>query len=222
MKYKKMWIGLIMAASIGMGAHARAGSISYHLNQTNVDSGSLVDGVNYALLTIDDDVPNSLRFTLSLLPPLTAIASSNFGIDNFSFNVLGANPLQDSGAIAGQWTLPLGWGANVAPPNNQADGFGRFDASVDGSGASRVATLTFTVNNTALNLFSFAELSNNTAGQGNVFFSAHVAGFDGPGTTTSGYFGGSTLVPVPLPAGIPLFASALAALGFGVRKRRQK
>jgi hypothetical protein len=212
---------LIAISSLGISQLTEAASISYVLDQTNIDSGSIVDGVTYGSVTIDDNTPNSLRFTVYLMGPLTWIAGSNFGIDNFAFNVLGANPLQDSGSIAGQWTLPSGWASNVAPPPNQSDGFGRFDVAVDGTGANRQTMLVFSLNNTALNLYSFAEASTNNAGQGNVFFSAHIAGINGPNGTTSGYFGGSTLVPVPLPAALPLFLSALFGGGFLAKWRKK-
>src|SRR5262245_5699167 len=117
-----------LLALLAQTGHAT--SVSYYLNQTNVDAGSLIDGTNFAILTIDDNVAGSLRFTLTALAPLTSIAGSGFGFQEFAFNVIGANPLQDSGNVAGQWTLPTAWTGNVAPPPNQEDGFGRFEAAV--------------------------------------------------------------------------------------------
>jgi hypothetical protein len=215
------WWSVVAVAGLTSVSGANAASIAYRLDQTNVDSGSLVDGTSYGILTIDDDT-GALRFTLSLEPSLTTIAGSNFGITEFGFNVVGANPLQDSAVNPAQWTLPAGWTANVAPPPNQLDGFGRFEAAVTGTGNSRQTTLVFYVNNTTLTLASFAESSTNNAGQGNVFFSAHVAGFNGPGGVSSGYFGGSTQIPiVPLPAAITLLLSGLAGIGIAGKRSRQ-
>ncbi len=208
--------GLVL---IGANVNAGAASISYYLDQTNIDSGALVDGVPYALVTIDDNVPNQLNFTVSLLASLTSIAGSNFGIDNFAFNVVGANPLQDSGTVAGQWTLPAGWAGNVEPPAIQADGFGRFDARVDGGGSTRLTTLSFSLNNTALTLYSFAEASHNGNGQGNVYFAAHIAGFSPGAPASSGYFGGSTLTAVPLPASLPLLLTGIGLCLRNIRRR---
>jgi hypothetical protein len=186
----------------------------------------LVDGVNYAQVTIDNNTVNKLTFNVTLLAPLTSIASTNFGIQDFSFNVAGTNPLSDSGAVAGQWTLASGWGANVAPPPNQADGFGKFDAQVAATGNSRAnPTLTFSIDSasTGLALSSFAKTSTNGNGQGNVYFAAHIAGYNGPGGNTGGYFGGSVSVTpssVPVPASAWLFASCLASLAGLARKRK--
>lgn len=212
-------VGLIACAALAESADAA--SITYVLNQTNADAGSLLDGTQFGTVTIDNDIANSLRFTVTLSTSLTSIAGSNFGIDNFAFNVTGANPLQDFGSVPGQWSLPSGWAANVAPPPNQMDGFGRFEAAVDGSGSARQTTLVFSVNNIALDLYRFAELSTNNAGQGNVFFSMHVAGFNGPNGISSAYFGGSTeMSPVPLPAGLPLLLSGLLGGFAWLRKVR--
>ena len=207
-----------LCALLATASHAA--SISYFLDQTNVDAGSLTDGTNYAQLTIDDDTPGTLHFTVTLLGPLTSIGQSGFGIQDFSFNVIGTNPLQDSADQPSQYTLPSGWSAFVFPPPNQSDGFGRFDVQVGASGSGeRASPLSFYLNNTSLTLASFAELSTNNAGQGNVFFSAHIAGFDGPGSIDSGYFGGSTPAPVPLPAALPLLLSGLSGLLVMLRRR---
>ena len=212
----------ILGFALGGSAGAQAASISYFLNQSNVDVAPLVDGINYATVTIDDNQANKLTFNVTLLAPLTLIAGTGFGIQDFSFNIVGTNPLSNSGVVAGQWTLPSGWDAKVAPPPLQADGFGKFDAQVSATGNLRAnPTLTFSVDSasTGLTLSSFAEASSNGNGQGNVYFAAHLAGFNGPNGITGGYFGGSTPA-VPIPATIWLFGTGVMGLA-GLRHKRK-
>jgi hypothetical protein len=209
----------VFTALASFAAPADAAMVSYFLTDTNVNP-TLADGVNYARVDIDDDTPNRITFNVTLLGPLTSIQATNFGIQEFAFNVLGANPLLDapSGTNA-QWLLPSTWTAAVAPPPNQADGFGRFEVSVQTQGGGRITPLSFALIGTGLGLGSFAELSGDPAGEGNVLFGAHVAGFDANGVT-SAYFGGSAAMLVPLPATLPLIFSGLAALGgLGYRRR---
>jgi hypothetical protein len=212
--------GLSVCSAVGLGLAAphgaRAASISYVLDQTNIDAAPIVDGTSYARVTIDDDTPGSLTFTVSLLSALTSIAATDFGIQNFAFDILGAHPVQDSGTVAGQWTLPSGWSGNVAPPPNQMDGFGGFEVSVDATGSSRQSPLVFRLNGTGLTIASFAEASTGTAAQGNALFAAHITGFTGPNGTSSGYFGGST---VPEPGALSL---ALGALALCTRRARER
>ena len=200
------------------GSAANASPVSYTLTQSNVDS-SLPDGTAYAQVDIDDSVYGSLRFDVSVLPSLTTIAGSNFGIDNFAFNLLKPGYPTLGDAPSAQWGLPSGWTANVAPPANQADGFGRFDVQVDGSGQTRLSTLTFYLYGTGLTAQDFAKSSTNGNGQGNVFFAAHAAGFSASGNVSSGYFGGSEVSAVPLPAGIWLLLSGLGGVA-GLTRRR--
>lgn len=207
-----------------LAVNANAASVTYLLNQSNADT-VLADGVNYAQVTIDDSIANTLTFTVSTLPALSLLAGSNFGIQAFSFNVNGANPLADANGSNAQWTLPSVWTAKVAPPNNQYDGFGQFEVSVEGSGTTRQSPLTFSLKNSGLTLNSFNEVSGGNAGQGNPYFAAHIAGFNvGTGTNavTSAYFGGSTLMDplvAPLPAAAWLFMSGLGFLNVLRRKR---
>jgi hypothetical protein len=156
------------------------------LNMPLNGNPTLADNVGYAQVTIDNNSANALTFTVSLLSPLTSIAGSNFGIQEFGFNVIGTNPLADAARANAQWTLPSSWSANVAPPPNQYDGFGRFEVSLSTTGSERPSPLIFQLLNAGLTLSSFAENSTNTAAEGNVFFGAHIAGIDtGNGLTSA-------------------------------------
>jgi hypothetical protein len=108
----------------------------------------------------------------------------------------------------------------VTPPPNQLNGFGRFEVAVSATGTNRASPLVFSLLNTGLGLTSFEELSTGGAVEGNVFFSAHVAGFTLNGVNSSGFFGGSTPTPVPLPSSLLLFPAGLAMLGLRRRERR--
>jgi len=201
-------------------ASAQAAFVSYFLNQSNL-SPALADGTNFAQVTIDNDTANTLRFTVTLLPPLTSIAGTNFGIQDFGFDVVGTDPLADATASNAQWILPSGFSANVAPPVNQLNGFGRFDVDISATGTGRASPLVFSLLDTGLGLTSFEKLSTGGATEGNVFFAAHVAGFTLAGVeNSSGFIGGSTPVPVPLPSSLLLFPAGLAMLALRRRGRR--
>lgn len=206
----------LLCVGLGSAGGAHATSVSYYMNQSN----ALDDGVNYMKVTIDDEgMAGFVNFRIDVLPALSGLATSNFGIQEFGFNMIsGSTPPADSADQPSMWVLPSGWSGNTPPPTNQEDGFGQFDVAVKGSGSSRQASLQFSFLSTN-SLTSFLDLSSNTAGQGNAYFAAHVAGFDGPGTVSSGYFGATTLTAVPLPVPLVLLASALVPL-IGLRKRR--
>jgi hypothetical protein len=194
---------------------AQAASMSWYMDQSN----ALADGVNYLQVTISDASfgldPNAIRFDVTLLTPLTSIAGGNFGIQSFGFNTT----LTVATVLAGIAGLPSGWSATTT--SNQ-DGFGNFELVNSGNGSSRQnPTLTFHVTNVAGDSpATYAVLSGGNAGEGNVFFAGHVAGFldQDPGAEelTSAFFGGSTVVPVP--AAVWLLGSALGVLGM-LRRR---
>lgn len=206
----------LLCVGLGLAGGAHAQSVSYYMNQSN----ALADGVNYLQVTIDDEgTAGFINFTVDGLPALSNLAGSNFGIQEFAFNVVSGGVLPpDSAAQPNAWTLPTGWSSNTAPPPNQEDGFGRFDVGVSNGGSNRQPTLQFSFLSNE-GLASFIDLSSNNAAQGNAYFAAHVAGFDNGSGVTSAYFGSTTLTAVPLPAPLVLLASALVPL---LRLRRRE
>lgn len=209
-------LAAIAASLAATAATAHAASVSYYLDQTNLSTGPLVDGVNYLQVTIDDQgSPGLINFTVQTLPALNSIAGSNFGIQTFGLNtLLNTASIPDSAIV----NLPSGWSGNVAPPPNTIDGFGTFNIAVDNGGGNRLTTLTFSINVPGDTITDYVKLSGGNAAQGNVFFGAHVAGFDDGAGNTSAFFGGST--PVPLPAAAWLFGSGLLGLAGLARRRR--
>lgn len=207
------------ASALGLTGPLQAAMVTYLLDQTNGEPG-LADGTPFASVRIDDDLPGAITFTVQVLPALSPIPAGNFGIQQFGFNVIGANPLSDASGSNAQWSLPAGWSANLPPPNNQFDGFGRFDVSVSTTGSARAQPLVFRLLSTGLTLGSFAEASSGSAGQGNFWFSAHITGIDAGNGVTSAYFAGpGPAAPVPLPASGVLLAVGL--LGGGMLARRR-
>lgn len=219
----KIFFGLAaLCLAVLTAIPVQAAMVSYMLNQTNANP-TLADGVNYAQVTIDDNTLNTLRFTITLTSPLTSIAGSNFGIQEFGFNVAGSPsiPLVDASSSNAQWTLPSSWEVRIAPPPNQLDGFGRFEVSVATTGQGRLGTLMFDLVGSGLSLSDFAELSSGNAGQGNHFFGAHITGFQAGDGVTSAYFAGSSPVPtaVPLPTSLPLLFAGMGLMGWFSRRQ---
>lgn len=209
---------LLMTTALmaGLAAEAQAAAITYKLDQSNIET-VMPDGNLYLTVTIEDAIylsdNNAIKFTVDVVNSAFT-AGSNFGIQAFGFNkVNGAPPIADSNIVA-----PTGWTGNVAPPNNQLDGFGRFLGATEGTGQNRLEPLVFWitgVNGDTIN--SYVAPSSGNAGQGNQYFAAHVAGFTtADKKITSGYFGGSTVVPVP--AAVWLFGTALAGM-ISMRRR---
>jgi len=208
--------GLLLAsATLAHGA-----SITYTLDQTNLDP-LLPDGQSYLQVTISDAAfgadANAIRFDVTVLSALTNLADGRFGIQSFAFNTSASGDI--AAAMGG---LPAGWGVEA---DRNMSGFGNFDFRVSGPGNNRLTpTLTFYVTGVSGDSLSdYVLASTGNASNGNVFFAAHVAGFGdldpSSGRVTSGYFGGSTMTVVPLPASAWLFGTALGAFGWARRRR---
>jgi len=201
-----------LAALLVAGA-ANALSESYYLDRTNID-GYLADGPDYLKVTLADDGTDIL-VTVEILSPLLDIADANFGIQSFVFN--STNTLTEANIdLTG---LPGVWAANVPPPPNQADGFGRFYVEVADTGMARQApTLSFRIIFDGDQIGDYALLSTMDASEGHAYFAAHVAGFadQNPGgePVASGWFGG-----VPEPSTALLLLGGLSGLVVWRRRR---
>lgn len=200
---------------------AEAASVSFYMNQTNINLAPFTDGTNYLKVTIDDNgAPGDINFTVTALPALTNYAGSNFGLQAFNFNSsLCSGTGSGTSCPPTTFSLPSGWSSTVAPPPQTGDGFGQFDYQVNNGGGARLTTLSFTISGVSgdtLTTYS-SILSSGSATEGNSIFAAHVGGFTTNASgVTGGWFGGA--VPVPLPAAGWLFGSGLIGL-VGVARR---
>ena len=100
-------------------------------------------------------------------------AGSNFGMQEFVFNLAAGAPTVADNKIVG----PAGWTGNIAPPPNQFDGFGRFGGSISTTGTTRQDPLVFWITGvTGDTIASYAAPSTNNAAQGNAWFGLHITG----------------------------------------------
>jgi hypothetical protein len=192
---------------------ASASSISYFMDQSN----DLVDGVNYAKVTIDDDgIVGNINFTVEVIASAFPTPFSNFGMQTFSFNYDPALdvPLGNISAANIVNVLPSEW--DIVEDKNAGGGFGKFDFAAKGDGSTRTSILTFSISGVVGDTIDSYALGN--ADDSGEYFAAHIAGYaDGATGNTSGQFAGSTAVPVP--AAVWLFGSGLGILGW-MRRRK--
>jgi hypothetical protein len=228
-KERKMNIKHYLAAVLAgvfLVMSQQASAITYYLDNSN-EEGFLPDGPFYASVTLTQN-GSKVDFWVDINDALFEQPDepNNFGIDAFAFN-------GDFTADDVSSGLPAGWTASV-PTTGNSDGFGRFDAQLD-AGTTRVDPLHFTVLDAVISDFELG--STGTAGQGNPWFAAHIAGFCQPGTGGSGeqpacsdedptsfwVGGGNGELPpnvIPVPAAVWLFGSGLLGL-VGVARRRK-
>ncbi len=176
------------------------------LNQSN----TFPDNINYGSVTINaDNGTGKIEFKVEAFDtPYYNAIGSNFGFTNFGFNFINLS-------TPDTWTsllLPAGWTQDNT--GGTMDGFGNFMVTEDGTGNNRQSTLEFSFvlpNPSQAMVENFEVLSTGSAGQGPVFFAAHLAGFSNE-TATSHYIGGSTRI-VPAPGAVVLGLIGLWVVG---------
>ena len=77
-----------VAALAVSGSAAQAASIAYVLDQSNADP-LLADGDAYLQVTVADGAGGAIDFTVDILPRLTGIADTGFGLRSFAFSSRG-------------------------------------------------------------------------------------------------------------------------------------
>ena len=200
------------------GNQVSAATISYYLDQSN----DLLDGVNYAQVTISDSATTigDIDFSVELLTSAFTVSGSNFGLQSFSFNYDPALSIDISNVISINPNVisisPLIW--SVSENANAGGGFGKFGFQLSGTGNSRTELLSFSISGVTGDTINSYATGSDLKPASTEYFAAHIAGFATTDGVTSAQFAGST-PEVPLPAASYLFASGLFGLVVAARRR---
>ncbi|NOQ89335.1 MAG: VPLPA-CTERM sorting domain-containing protein [Gammaproteobacteria bacterium] len=205
--FKISVLPLMLTATLTV-TQVQAASISYYLDQSN----DLLDGVNYAQVTISDSitVAGDIDFTVEILDSAFTVSGDNFGLQSFSFNYDPSLSIDASNVVSSIWSVSEG--------KNAGGGFGKFGLQLSGNGSTRTDILNFSITGVAGDTIESYALASILSPSSDEFFAAHIAGFDETDGVTSAKFAGSTTV-VPVPAAVWLFGTGLIGL-VGVARRK--
>jgi hypothetical protein len=193
---------------VGFGGIANASTVSYVLDKSNPFLGD----DDFLRVTISDNANGAdIDFRVDVSRDAFPRPGSNFGMDSFFFNY---NQSLNVGVSNIVDIDPSAW--DILTDKNTGGGFGKFEFSLKGDGATRTELLGFTIAGVdGDSVFDYAVGNADSSGE---FFAAHVAGFNSS-DITSVKVAGSTLAPVPLPAAAWLLPPALLGLSRFTRRK---
>ena len=208
------YILLLLLSLSGFVGLAHGATMSYYLDTNNI---GLDDSEYWGTVTISDGANGNIDFTISLNTydddqddgGFTYL--ENFGMQDFFFN---SNYDLSSENVS--INDPYEWNFLSDREYNAGGGYGKFELQYTGTGDTRANPLSFTINGIEGDTIWDYAISNDEG----YLFATHIADFyfDGDDGITSGKFS-TSISPVPLPATVWLFGSALVGfVGFARRR----
>ena len=198
--------GLVGLILFGVAGTANAALVNFEFQ------GTLQSSIAGTTLDAGDSI--SATFTLDTLSPLTTATRYDESLKNVTVEMDGVTPTDFSGSPVNFTTV---FGTTQITMSFNFDGAA---APFDGAGAGTIGRFQVTYLNSGLLLTSGVLssldvdlLTTLSPIQGDVFV------FGGESSLVN--FSVASVTPVPLPAALPLFLSALAGLGFVGWRRRQ-
>ncbi len=206
----KVLVILVSLFLIGINGTASASVFPVGLNFSNVSGDT---GITYA--TVYGSFLNSTTFEFDV------VAADGYKMRDFYFNtdIAGLTDDDITVILATGAANPSDYTADVNYDKIAADGFGKFDISVDKKGQHDITELKFDINLDGLGAATennFFLLSDGNAGNGNGHFAVQIL----PPNCDDTFFardGGTTKVPEP--GTLVLLGSGLLGLGLLGRKK---